>query len=56
MSDIPPVPACDPLMLDSHDWKPFRQTLLKCARLGCGLVITRMLFERFDKPTRAYIP
>jgi hypothetical protein len=37
--------ACDPTDLDSHDWQPFGKTLLKCARPGCGVVVTRMLFE-----------
>ncbi len=34
---------CNPTDLDSHDWKSFRKTLLKCKR--CGLVTTKMLFE-----------
>ena len=45
-------PICDPLNLDSHDWQPFGQTLLKCAREGCGIVTSKMLF----KLPRAHLP
>lgn len=47
--------TCDPLDLNSHDWQPFAKrpnTLLKCARAGCGLVVPTALF----KLTGAHLP
>lgn len=46
---------CDPEDLGSHDWKLFGKSLLKCARPGCGIVVTRMLFES-DYMKGAHLP
>lgn len=42
---VVPYGGCDPLNLSSHKWEPFAKSLLKCARPGCGVVVTKMLFE-----------